>query len=217
MRPIALTKDIIKTLIPDGLLVHRLPRQANNSILLTFDDGPDDIFTPLVLERLAQHNARAIFFVIGKKVEAYPDTFKMILDNGHIIGNHTYNHPFRIITSITEYKNELLECSKVIKNRTGNTPLLARPPLGLSFTSLVPSGYLKMKTVLWSAEGGEWGIHKTDNASTISRRLIKHLQPRDIVLLHDNNAKVPEILDTILPHIKNEGIDLYSGVSSILP
>ncbi len=61
-------KDLIKTIIPNNLLIHRLPRTASNSILLTFDDGPDEQITPQILERLKRHGAKALFLSLEKKL-----------------------------------------------------------------------------------------------------------------------------------------------------
>lgn len=210
-------KNAIKNLIPDSLLMHRLPRRMRHSIVLTFDDGPDKLHTPLVLDRLIKYNVRAIFFVVGKKVQKNPELLDRIISYGHVVGNHTLSHPNRIITSTNEYQEELLQCAEILHQQTGQKPFLVRPPLGISFATLRVSKLLKAKTVLWSIEGGEAGVHKGDSAAIIGNRLNKNLQPRDIVLLHDENPKVPEILDIILPHLQNQGIDLHDGISALCP
>lgn len=208
-----LIKNMIKTIIPDRVLLHRLPHRLSNSILFTFDDGPDRQLTPQVLDRLSKYNVRAVFFVVGKKIEESPDIFDMIVSQGHIIGNHTYNHPNRVISSPEQYRQELVHCQDVIKHRTGQIPKLVRPPLGISFATLQAAISLKKRTLLWSIEGGEWGIHKNENAGNISTRLVSALKPRDILLLHDDNSKVIQILETILPSLNRRKIDLTSGAN----
>jgi peptidoglycan/xylan/chitin deacetylase (PgdA/CDA1 family) len=211
-------KDFIKTIMPDGLLIHRLPPTANNTILLTFDDGPNEKITPLVLERLEAYKATAIFFVIGEKVDKLPHIFEMIISRGHIIGNHTYSHPYQKIPSIREYHDDIRRCQKTIMKHQKKSPTLYRSPAGiLSISGLLLAKKLHLKTILWSIEGGEWGVNKKDNAQIISQRLLENLQPRDIVLLHDNNEKTPAILDNILPNLKNRQIDLLSGVKFLCP
>ena len=218
MLTLATIKDYIKTVIPNSLMVHRLPRRAGNSIVLTFDDGPDSTVTPQVLERLERYNVRAIFFVVGHKVVELPQLVDMIVSKGHLIGNHTYSHPHGQIPLVAEYRRELRLCQEVIQETQGNLPVLYRSPMGiLSLSALLIAKSLRLKTVLWSIEGGEWGVNKEDDAQTLGNRLKKNLQPRDIVLLHDDNIKMPEMLDIILPDLEKRGIDLYNGVTSLYP
>jgi peptidoglycan/xylan/chitin deacetylase (PgdA/CDA1 family) len=210
------TKNIIKSLIPSNIVIHQLPRHSNNSILLTFDDGPDRDITPLILNRLKRHNVKAIFFVIGQKVEAAPDIITMIYEQGHIIGNHTYSHPYENIPNYSQYKLEISTCQNLIHKKTGTKPTLFRPPMGIiSPTALLATKSHGMTTMLWSDEGGEWGFRKEETAQTISFNLLKTLRPRDIVLLHDNNLKTPTILDIILPELLDRKIDLNSAASLI--
>jgi len=208
-----LIKNMIKTIIPSRVLLHRLPHRLSNSILFTFDDGPDRQFTPQILERLAEYKVRAVFFVVGRKIEASPDIFDKIVEHGHIIGNHTYNHPNNVIKSSEQYRRELLLCQEAVQNRTGQIPKLVRPPLGISLATFQAAISLQKRTVLWSIEGGEWGIHKNESAAAISTRLVTSLRPRDILLLHDDNSKVIKILDEILPPLQRRNIDLISGAN----
>ena len=212
-----IAKNFIKTLIPNTILTYRLPIQARNSVLLTFDDGPEYDITPKILDILAAYNARAVFFVVGKKINDSPELLDLIVSRGHIIGNHTYSHPNRIMTSATEYQEEILKCAEMIQQRTGQGPYLIRPPLGISYATLRVSRRLKVKTILWSIEGGEAGVHKEESAAAIGDRLNKTLRARDILLLHDENPKALAILDIILPDMKKRGLDLYNGISTLCP
>jgi peptidoglycan-N-acetylglucosamine deacetylase len=206
-------KEIIKTVIPNSLLMHQLPKQARRSVLLTFDDGPDPELTPLVLERLAKFNARAVFFVVGEKIIESPQIFDKIISNGHIIGNHSFKHPNRIISSTHEFRKEFIKCSEVIQSKTGQKVNLIRPPLGISFAALKVSKLMGTKIILWSIEGGEWGVNKHDSTEKIIMRLKKKIKPRDILLLHDNNQQTIQILDGILPFLKENHIDLSNGIN----
>lgn len=210
-------KKIIKNAIPNRILTHKLPPSAGKSIVLTFDDGPDSKFTPKILDRLKKHNARGIFFVVGSKLEEVPSVYDMIVKEGHIIGNHTYNHPNRIITSTSEFRKELNNCDHAIQMRSGKIPYLIRPPLGLSLAAISAAFSARRRIILWSIEGGEWGVHKHDSTEQITSRLKKNLKSRDILLLHDNNPRTLDILDAILPFLKKEGFDLTSGTNYLLP
>lgn len=211
-------KDLVKTAIPNSFLVHRLPQKTPNSILLTFDDGPNEKITPQVLERLEKYNVRAVFFVVGREIKKQPHIIDLILSKGHVIGNHTYSHPHQKMPPLQQYRHEMIRCQEIIKTRSESTPMLYRSPMGiLSLSGLLIAKSLQLKTVLWSIEGGEWGVNKEDDAETLGNRLKKNLQPRDIVLLHDDNIKMPVILDIILPDLKKRGIDLYNGVKALCP
>jgi len=165
-------KNNLKSLIPDSLLVHRLPASAGNAVLLTFDDGPDEKITPRILEQLEEYNVHAVFFVIGEKVALFPNIFEMIVQRGHTIGNHTYSHPYKKIPSFKKYLRDIDRCQQLIEEKTGNKPMLYRPPAGIiSPFALLLASTQGLKTVLWSNEGGEWGINKQDTASTIGNRL----------------------------------------------
>ena len=207
--PLGVVKDCIKTIIPDSFLIHRLPRKIPNSVLLTFDDGPDEKLTPQVLERLAKYDVRAVFFVIGSKAEKLPHILEMVVSEGHVIGNHTFSHSYEKLPSLREYRKDILKCRYVVEQTVGVTPLLYRPPAGKVFVSgLLLVKWLQMKTMLWSIEGGEWGVHKKDSARTLGSRIVRNIKTRDIVLLHDNNVKTLEVLDMILPEIAQRNIDL---------
>ena len=209
-------KDIIKTIIPNSLLIHRLPKAAANSVLLTFDDGPDEQITPQILDRLEQYNARAVFFVVGERLEKYPHIANLILSKGHLLGNHSYSHPHPNKVSKNEYQSNIIHCQDLIKVRTGQTSKLYRPPMGvISLSGFYITRKVPLKTTLWSIEGGEWGINKKDDTQTIAKKLIKNIRSQDIVLLHDDNIKTIDVLDIILPELKSRNIDLYRGVDSI--
>lgn len=210
----AFIKNIIKSLIPDKILLHRLPKRYSNSILLTFDDGPEPGITERILSRLKTYNARAVFFVVGNKVEKNPHLVKAIQDGGHLIGLHTYNHPNRIIRSVREYRYEMEQCQTVITRITGTSSRLARPPLGLSPACLLASVSMGLLTVMWSIESGEWGVHRGQNADDMGSRLIRELKSGDIVLMHDDYAKILQVLDLVLPNLVSRRIALdgFSGI-----
>jgi len=200
-------------------MIHKLDRRAANSILLTFDDGPDEKITPFILERLEEYRTRAVFFVVGYKVKEAPYLLNLIKEKGHVIGNHSYSHPKGKVPgllSLLTYRRDLIKCQDVIEKTTGTKPTLFRPPRGITPASLLAAKSVDLKTVLYSIEGGEWGYRKSADAQTIGKELAKTLRPRDIVLLHDDNSKVPTILDIILPAIKDKKIDPYNGVNCLM-
>lgn len=201
-------KQLIKGAIPDRFMLHRLPRHYSNSILLTFDDGPDPSLTEQVLKRLKHYNAKAVFFVVGKKADQYPHLVKAIHDDGHLVGLHSYNHPNRVIKSSLEYRHEMDLCQTTVTRITGEKSRLVRPPLGMSPACLWTAVRMKKLTVMWSIESGEWGVYRDQSADDMGRRLVRELRARDIVLMHDNNVKILTVLDYVLPSLVSQGIEL---------
>jgi peptidoglycan/xylan/chitin deacetylase (PgdA/CDA1 family) len=209
-------KEIIKNIIPSGLIVNRLGPKASNSILFTFDDGPDEDITPLVLDRLEDYRVRAVFFIVGRFIDKAPHILKEIEKRGHLIGNHTYGHSESTLRSFFSFRNDIVKCQSQLKGVVDTEPVFFRPPKGkITFNSVIAPKTLKLKTILWSREGGEWGQRKKDGYDTIGKILLETITPRDIILLHDNNPKVPKILDIVLPAMKSRNIDLYNGVNDI--
>jgi len=208
-------KKIIKNSIPNNLMIHRLPQKASNSILFTFDDGPDEKITPLVLEYLEEYNVQAIFFIVGRFARKSPHLLKMIANKGHYIANHTYEHPNGPLPDFFSFRDDIIKCQNAVKDILEKEPCFYRPPRGvISFKTLLAARSLHLRYINWSNEGGEWGINKSADANTIANKLLETLSPRDIVLLHDNNTKVPKILDTILPIITKR-YDLFNGIKSL--
>lgn len=210
----ATVRKIIKGLVPNSMIRRRLNRKSENCILLTFDDGPHPKTTPQVLKRLHDHRVRAVFFVVGRFAEKNPDLLNMIAEQGHIIGNHTYDHPNNKPPGFFTYRSDIIKCQKTVRDAIGSTPKLFRPARGIiTATGLLAAKSAGLKHLFWSSEGGEWGDKKKQNAAFIAKKLLDTARPRDIILLHDNNPKVPHILDIILSELESKGIDLIHGVN----
>ena len=103
-----------------------------DGVALTFDDGPDPIFTPRILDILAQFDARATFFVIGKRAEQHPEIIRAIAAAGHEIGNHTYTHRPLWLLPPRQTRQEIDRCTHVLTTILGEPPRYFRPPWGQS-------------------------------------------------------------------------------------
>src|SRR5215813_6434738 len=101
-----------------------------NQIALTFDDGPNDPHTLRLLDVLAKHEVRATFFLIGRYVRQRPDIARAVAQAGHVIGNHTFNHPNLIFASAGRTRNELQTCDQALRETVGEYSRLFRPPFG---------------------------------------------------------------------------------------
>lgn len=168
-------------------------------LCLTFDDGPDATVTPQVLETLAEHDARATFFVLGRQARAHPDLLKAIIDGGHAIGHHSYSHADRY--SAAEAADEMERTCALIEEAGGHPPTLFRPPYGILDSPL--TGLAREHghaTIMWTISSAD---SRRIGAEVIAHNVIYTPNPGDIVLMHDGPghaataAALPEILSKL--------------------
>jgi peptidoglycan/xylan/chitin deacetylase (PgdA/CDA1 family) len=209
----------VKDSLPRSLVIRRLRHSPTPTVLLTFDDGPHPSVTPAVLDRLAAYDARAVFFVVGRRLRRGGEALDRARAAGHLIGNHSHLHRDRYVlpggrqARFLEYYRDCARCQTVIEHRTGTRPLLFRPPGGrLTFTTLLAPRILGLRCVTWSQDIGDWAFRDPSEAQSGAARLLAAVAPRDILLLHDDNARVLDVLDTLLPAFRSRGYDLRSGV-----
>jgi peptidoglycan-N-acetylglucosamine deacetylase len=156
-------------------------------IALSFDDGPDPRMTPLVLDALAQANVRATFFVIGKWLAAHPQLARRMVAEGHVLGNHSWNHSrLQNFYFTKRHMQEIESCEQAIKALTGSaSPVLYRPPVGLKSGDLGRAAYRHNLTLV------AWSLHARDtfrpDPERVARRVLKKIRGGDIVLLHDGH------------------------------
>ncbi|NLB88652.1 MAG: polysaccharide deacetylase family protein, partial [Syntrophomonadaceae bacterium] len=182
-------------------------------VALSFDDGPDPINTPLILEALERHNAKATFFVLGIKSERYPFLIKKIIADGHEIGNHTYSHPDFHNQSEESMLKEIKKCSDIIYKLTGQFPSLFRPPGGFlshDLVDLVKNEGLTIAYWTYQQDSRDW---KGKSAAQISDHIEKHISPGQIIILHDgspNGIETAKALDILIPKLKEEGYEFVT-------
>lgn len=166
------------------------------AIALTFDDGPDPVCTPRLLDWLEASGIHATFFCIGRNVERHPELARRIIDQGHVIGNHTHRHPVwnNVLPSGVLYK-ELEHAQRAIEQAIGNRPYWYRPPFGLTNPHL---GRVLRRHDLKLVG---WTIRSFDTlgrpAETVATRIVGHLIPGAIILLHDGHADPDRLLDIL--------------------
>ncbi|HZS29085.1 MAG TPA: polysaccharide deacetylase family protein [Candidatus Angelobacter sp.] len=175
------------TMAPESQLYGRtLTHGADpDQIALTFDDGPNDPHTLRLLDVLAQHKAKATFFLVGQYVRQRPDIVRAILAAGHEIGNHTYSHPNLIFMSQARVRQELEDCNKALEDTLGATVSLFRPPFGGRRPAVLSvARELGLKPVMWSVTGYDWNATSAD---AILGKVAPRLKSSraEIVLLHD--------------------------------
>lgn len=175
---------------------------------LTFDDAPHPMYLPLVLDVLRRANVKATFFVIGRNAEAYPYFVRDMVADGHEVGNHTYHHvrlprlPDAAVTS------ELQATNDVIRRITGRTARYFRPPGGeYSGRTLSVARALGLTTTFWTDDPGDFA---NPGQATVESRLVRHLRPGGIVLLHDNAPEGLAVLTRFAQVARSRGLSLVT-------
>ncbi|MCE5172137.1 polysaccharide deacetylase family protein [Paenibacillus profundus] len=156
--------------------------QGSRQVALTFDDVPDNRATPLVLDILKEHNIRATFFLVGSRAKAHPELVQRIVREGHIIGNHSYNHPLLTKLTLPAFEHQLKDTERVIEQIVGYKPRYFRPPYGeISEKQLRWAGDHGYLVVNWDVDSNDWrGL----SASQIIRNVVNGVSPGSIVLQH---------------------------------
>jgi peptidoglycan/xylan/chitin deacetylase (PgdA/CDA1 family)/glycosyltransferase involved in cell wall biosynthesis len=156
-------------------------RTKAQAIALTFDDGPDPATTPVLLDLLARHGARATFFLVGARAARHPELVARIAAEGHEIGNHSWDHPSLPTLDAAGQADQISRTAAVLAPHGGR---LMRPPYGdQTFRTHRIARRLGCRVVLWSVNGGDW---RGEDADTLAERLIARVGPGAIVLLHDS-------------------------------
>lgn len=182
-------------------------------IYLTFDCGYENGFTEQILDALKKHNAPAAFFVVGNMIETAPEIIKRMVDEGHIVGNHTCHHPdMSAISEQAAFQKELDSLAALYKETTGkDLPHFYRPPQGkYSEDNLKQAQALGYKTVFWSLAYVDW---YTDNQPTPEQaygKLLPRIHDGAIVLLHSTSRTNAEILDDLLTKWEDMGYTFAS-------
>ncbi|QHT60174.1 polysaccharide deacetylase family protein [Paenibacillus lycopersici] len=159
--------------------------RAKQEIALTFDDGPDPVYTPQLLDLLKRYDAKATFFVVGIHAERHPEILKRMHDEGHVIGIHNYVHKTNWLMRPSTVKKQIQRTSEIIRRASGSRPLYYRPPWGIvNLFDFSNMGYLQI--ILWSALFGDW--RKRVGAERLKQRMMKKLRPGEVLLLHDCGA-----------------------------
>jgi len=185
---------------------------GSHGVALTFDDGPDPASTPVVIDMLSRHNIKAHFFIIGQKAASHPELIRLILDNGHTLGNHTMNHDTLIMLKPASRLNkEIASCQDILKN-FGITAYTFRPPAGIVNPKLGPIlSRLDLFCVMFSIRGYDFGNRRIGN---ISRNILKGIREGGIIMLHDRipaeGAPVSELISQMEEAItgaRKKGLD----------
>lgn len=193
-------------------------RQGNpkvKTIALTFDDGPDFNYTPKILDVLKKYNVKATFFVVGTQIQKYPATFRRMIQEGHEIGSHGFQH--LKITELTDaqIRDILNKNNNLIMKQTGTRTVTYRPPYGaLDPHSIESIGKYGYKIVLWTIDSLDWrGLKKEQ----VIANVLPKLKEGYIILQHcaadsakENLSGTIEALPEIIKTAKNKGFQFVT-------
>lgn len=188
-----------------------LGNSEKKTIYLTFDEGYEAGNTSKILETLKNNNIKAAFFITAHYVNTQPELVKQMIDEGHIVGNHTVNHKSMPELSDDKIKSEMMELHQSIYEKFGYEMKYMRPPKGeFSQRSLKVINSLGYKTVMWSFAYEDWNENKQPDETSSKEKVLKNLHNGEIMLLHGNSKTNTNILDTIIKEAKNMGYEFKS-------
>ncbi|SRR5260221_3196108 len=180
-------------------------------IALTFDDGPNPYYTPLILRILQKYSVKATFFCIGRQVAAYPALVKQEYKAGHVIGNHSWSHPDMALLSAASIRLQLVSTSNAIQEVTGVQPIYFRPPYGIMSVPVLTQAYhLGLTTVIWNDEARDWQL---PGMSVIVKRIFGLARNGAIILMHDgggNRSQTVAALPYIIRGLRSRGFRLVT-------
>ena len=177
-------------------------------IYLTFDQGYEAGYTKRILEILKNNNVKATFFITAHYVNTQPELVKQMIDENHIIGNHTVNHKSMPDLDDDKIKSEIMDLHTTIYQKFGYEMKYIRPPKGeFSERTLQISNSLGYKTVMWSFAYEDWNEDKQPDELKSKNKVLDNLHNGEIMLLHGNSKTNTNILDSLIKESKNMGYE----------
>lgn len=180
-------------------------------VALTFDDGPHPVYTKSLLDGLRERGVKATFFVVGENIPGNEKLIAQMEKDGHLIGNHTYDHAD--ISKLSDEKNceELQKTSDLVKQITGHGTAYVRPPFGNWKDSM--DCQVSMIAVKWTIDTLDW---KSRNAAEIVNKVMQQISDHDMILMHDYYATSVEAALQIVDKLKEKGYEFVTVEELIL-
>ena len=191
----------VAEMVSDGSETEDRPRAA-----LTFDDGPHATYTPMLLDGLRQRGIHATFFLMGKNIEGKEDIVKQMQKDGHLIGNHTYDHVQLDKLPGDQACQQILKTNNEIYEITGEYPMYLRPPYGAWPKNLELC--VTMLPVFWDVDTLDW---KSKNVQSVENIVKREVKDGSIILMHDSFPTSVEAALEIVDMLTEEGYDLVTA------
>ena len=192
----------------DGIYIGNADKKY---IYLTFDEGYEAGYTEKILETLNNNEVKATFFITSHYLNTASDLVERMIDEGHIVGNHTVNH--KSMPSITneEIEKEIMQLHQALYEKFNYEMKYIRPPKGeFNERTLKKCEQLGYKTVMWSFAYCDWDEKKQPTIEEAQKMILDNLHNGEIMLLHSNSKTNSEVLDTIIKEAKNQGYEFKS-------
>ena len=186
--------------------------QAHPEVALTFDDGPSPKYTPLLLDGLKERNVQATFFLLGKNVKENQELVQRMQAEGHLLGNHTYNHVQLNKIPETTARQEILKTNNEIYEATGNYPEYMRPPYGAWKKNMELC--VEMLPVFWDIDTLDW---KSQNVDAILKAAGEEPEDGSIILMHDEYQTSVEAALLLIDRLKEKGYEFVTVDELIVP
>ena len=172
-------------------------------IALTFDDGPDNIFTPKIIKILKEYKIHATFFLLGKNIGRNPEIVKELIKQKHEIGNHSFSHKTLIFKTPKFIKSEIERTDLILRESGLGKTQLFRPPYGrYSLALLFILRKMKKKMILWNIGPKDF---KAKSSNEIISKIEKKLKPGSIIVLHEKSGeKTIKALNILIPRLLNQ-------------
>ena len=168
-------------------------------IWITFDDGPDEKATPFLINVLEKLNIKATFFIIGKQAKKYPELVKLIINNGHKIGNHSFSHLNGFSTNNNKYFEDIEQAKKYIDSD------IFRPPYGKITPFQIKNLKKDFKIIMWDIMS--WDFKENISSNKIYKNVINNIENGSIILFHNNLKSYNNLkksLELILEKLKEQ-------------
>lgn len=188
-----------KALYPTEIILHG--PATRKDVAFTFDDGPDDVWTPRIQAVLDTHGVKGTFMCVGERIQLHPQILLQLVRNGHVVGNHSWNHPNFTRIPMAEVRNQIHRTTDVIQNLTGARSRLFRPPYGALNRAVIDTVIaLDYKILFWDVDSLDWS---RITAEQVSINVLAHAAPGSIILMHSAGGRGERLDDTVraLPYI----------------
>jgi len=185
--------------------------KESKKVYLTFDEGYEAGYTEKILEVLKQNDVKACFFITAHYVNTQPELVQKMIDEGHIIGNHTVNHKSMPSLSLEETKKEVMELHTAIYEKFGYEMKYLRPPKGeYSEKQVDYCNTLGYTTVMWSFAYDDWDENKQGREEYAKKKILDNIHNGCVILLHGNSKDNTNVLDYCIKEIKGMGYQFSS-------
>lgn len=192
-------------------IVTELPKSSGidpdrKVIALTFDDGPSKGPTTLILDALREYDSHATFFVLGNRVQYYPEIIQRMLEEGNEVGNHSWNHPQLTRLKEEQIQHQIFDTQAIIKKVSGHEPIHIRPPYG-AINNNVRQYLGDMSVTMWNIDPEDWKSRDKDH---IVHSVMSKVADGKIVLMHDIYATSAEAAVEIIKQLKAQDYQLVT-------